>query len=427
MKLNRRQRFLIGLVAIPIAFYLIIKIAQRPDHKPTFHAVVEINATVNGYPLELKRTINCQTFAADDVIHIGLVGFWKTLFSRRKTQWLAIPRAFGHVLPDGSSIMVQTPYACGREEYVDEAGKNKLKVQEWATPRTPIIGWSPDGVLVNELELYLSDNFLNDPNSRIQDFTMDVRLDDEAEPAFVDDFSWFSGNYHPEVWKKEGPKHSFGFNREVLMKKSGKRVKPDDRPYRQVTYSGFGGWVLNEDQWKGQDEKLDELLVNETKPIKIPGTFGVINGLVSKVYTGRRGISPTKIVPDSGRWGGLSSSQLGFYEQISSSIAVRELRHNIVNYALDEGKVSVELSLDRGRLYMRRSFPNTKKRRWDEPKPKVNTKKIYTFMGNDFEGTRLNWLAFYDPDTRDLYFVYRYLMTSFTELKHPLQQNLNQP
>lgn len=373
----------VGLVASGVGW---LNWIQRPEHRPAFYARVTVDMTVNELPVHLERVITCKT--------IKISGRW---MDRAYAEWISTPRAFGEVLPDGSSVMVWTPYRCGREKIINENGETQIRAQQNAPDYLPLIGWSPDGVNVDHLEIYIADTYFSQPDARVKNIRIGIELVDPRQhpPSEPDLFAWFSTLSH-----------------------SG------ERDYQEQFYMTYAGWKIPKDVWAGKDEELDALLATYEKPTPIPRSFGIVSDIVKKHYFERHSIS-NNILRLRQVWRGLASSKLGF-ERPSVGQPVRLKRaRTLIDFDIEDGAVRLDRNQAIGMYRMRRWLPRKRK---DEGNPKQRGGGIahVPVLLKDQRFEPVSSRFFFDPETQEIYWIDGgFALRAYPHRDHPISQDQN--
>ncbi|WP_286829641.1 MULTISPECIES: hypothetical protein [Kordiimonas] len=394
---------LIAVILLPILAYGTIKFLQRPDHKPTFHAQVTVDVEVNGQPVHIERVITCQTFATGDSIQISLLNFWKTLTSRRETQWISIPRAFGEVLPDGSALMVRTPYFCGYHLIGNPNDASSYAIQDSATNRTPIVGWTPDAKKAETIEFYMSDAFKTAPGARFKNFSIETKLVEDRKASPIDQFAWFSGLYHPEALRK-GPDENGNYPEDMFWGVPAK----EKRSIVTIGYKGYAGWRLEHAEWRGKVEGLDALLEGMTKPAALPS--GEFDWKIREIAQQRFGPERTNIravvVPQQ-RWGGLRSSHTSWSRAAQEGMSLHPGLRDMLSFPVIENEVWLDGPLPKGYIILHREHLSDEEKRQLtlHESNKLAPPMVFHLGGQTFDQPRFTTKAFFDPSTQQLFFA----------------------
>lgn len=202
----------------------------RYEHGPSYLAELTVDLEVNGQPVHLRRILECKTYESRPTRPFSQPPF--------PTYYAVTVRAFGQRLPDGSAIMMQTPYNCGGRLNFSGQKDPHEKFPPYAEGFKPFMAWTPNAEKPTTLEVYVSHEYFKHPKARVRVKNLYVSppaKDAVADPP--DEFEWFTG------WVPEDEKNG----------------------WEGIKFRGLGVVTLRRDQWEGQYPELDSFLSKYSK------------------------------------------------------------------------------------------------------------------------------------------------------------------
>lgn len=224
----------------PIVIPLLKGFTMCHEDLPPFVVQVKVNMEVNGQPLSIKRNVECKQLKINSA---GELSGWRWRQKLPSTFYVSIG-ALGKRLPDGSAVMMWTPYYCDHETYTDANGNERRRPVPVDFGSIPYLAWTPNADTLETLEVYPSKKYFGQPYARIKMRSVSVS---EAPPGAKadppDEFEWFTQEFVAGE----------------------KRIS---RP-RFVSYTVR---LMPENEWRGQYPKFDSLLDSFKEITIIPET-----------------------------------------------------------------------------------------------------------------------------------------------------------
>ena len=198
------------------------------DHGPSFLAKLTVDLEVSGQPVRIERVLECRTFETGAAGEISSMSFAK----RIPTEYAPTVGTVGTRLPDGSAVMMWTPYFCGAQVPQD----NKTRYHAYSDKFIPLMAWTPDADKAEPLEIYFSRAYFEQPNPKVR--FKGIKVEPPPKGAKADppgEFEWFT----QKIFREE---------REARDSRNGK-------------LTGFGSYTLPESQWRGHypEERAREI------------------------------------------------------------------------------------------------------------------------------------------------------------------------
>ncbi|MCP5370855.1 MAG: hypothetical protein H6907_03910 [Hyphomicrobiales bacterium] len=210
------------------------------DHEPSFLAKLDVDLDVNGRPVHFERILECETYEAP----AGGIGDRPTkLFGRLSTRYAVNVGALGYRLPDGSAVIMWTPYLCAHKVVEESWWRTVRKPLPLPDGVIPYMAWAPNADTLEKLEVYVSPSYFDQPNARIKIKRVQIsEAPQRADADPPDEFEWFTTKPLPNEERKHLPR-----------------------------FKAYSRVVLAEKEWRGQNSELDTLLDTINEPTVIQG------------------------------------------------------------------------------------------------------------------------------------------------------------
>lgn len=212
------------------------------DHGPSFLAKLTVDLEVSGQAVRLERVLECRTFETGAAGEISSM----SLFKRIPTEYAPTVGTVGTRLPDGSAVMMWTPYFCGSGIQQDIPGR----YHAYSDKFVPLMAWTPDADKAEPLEVYFSRAYFEQPTPRVR--FKGIKVEPPPKGAKADppgEFEWFT----QKIFREE-------------------RESRQEGPGRGSPW-GFGSYSIPESEWRGHYPELDSLLDGMTEADVVPNVL----------------------------------------------------------------------------------------------------------------------------------------------------------